>query len=44
MALLRPLYTRLELRVNESKSAVDYATNRKPVRNRREPSRTDDCA
>ena len=29
MGLLRRLYTRLKLRVNESKSAVDYATNRK---------------
>ena len=29
MGLLRQLYTRLKLRVNESKSAVDYATNRK---------------
>jgi group II intron reverse transcriptase/maturase len=29
MGLLRQLYTRLKLRVNESKSAVDLATNRK---------------
>ncbi len=29
MRLLRQLYTRLKLRVNESKSAVDQATNRK---------------
>jgi len=29
MGLLRQLYTRLKLRVNESKSAVDHATNRK---------------
>jgi RNA-directed DNA polymerase len=29
MRLLQRLYTRLKLRINESKSAVDYATNRK---------------
>jgi RNA-directed DNA polymerase len=29
MGLLRQVYTRLKLRVNESKSAVDVATNRK---------------
>jgi hypothetical protein len=29
MALLRQLYARLKLRVNESNSAVDLATNRK---------------
>ena len=29
MGLLRRLYTRLKLRVNESKSAIDLATNRK---------------
>jgi RNA-directed DNA polymerase len=29
MGLLQRLYTRLKLRINESKNAVDYATNRK---------------
>jgi RNA-directed DNA polymerase len=29
MELLRRLYTRLRLRINESKSAIDFATNRK---------------